>query len=265
MRTGGFGFDRQFGYSVPAQQRDPDPLGSYLAQLEARGQLESAWYLPATNPSQYLTLSGANVTTWAASHGAHKVDFTEATNRPQWDATLFNNKGGVTFNGTTQYLTNASSIAAWPGASADFFMFLAVRNDLAAATGGAVRWFAYGEADTDQERYIGRFSNNVGLGEIGGTFLIGATGGAATGAHTLGLQIDVGGTSALFIDGVQDITAATATAPLTQSRARLGASAGSGVPGTFLTGAIVCAAVLGPTAVLDNLKALDALARARLS
>lgn len=239
---------------------DPDPLGTALAALEAAEKLVCAWYLPAPNPSQYLTLSGSDVTTWAAAYGTQKVDVTEATNKPVYDATLYSNKGGVTFDGTNDLLTGTGNVTNWPADTDDLYMLAAGTNSSALATKSI---FAYGT--NSALRYIGKSIEapymQAALTTISGT----ASSFPSGSSHTVGGVFDIGGTSVPYLDGVASgAGASTATAALTLSRVRLGAGANSTAT-LFWQGSISCAAILNSTASLSDFTALEALMRARVT
>lgn len=239
---------------------DPDPLGTYLAALEAAGKLVCAWYLPAPNPSQYLTLSGANVNGWTAAYGTQKVDLAMETAAPQWDATLFSNKGGVTFNGTTQRLfATGGNLSSWPDANTDLYMLAAVAG---VVTSGAKRVFSYGAATTTS-RSIGNTVGPVIQASAGSSTITGA--GSLTGAHTIGVVFDIGGNSQVYLDGVADGVAVSTAAPaLTATNVRIGASAAASAS-QFFFGNVACVAILGPTASLTDFTNLEALMRARVT
>lgn len=238
---------------------DPDPLGTNLAALDAASKLVCAWYLPAASPSSPLTLVGADVTLWVASYGSQKVSLAGVTgvSAPQWDATLFSNKGGVTFNGTTQFVEGTGNVVNWPTSTDDFYMLAGARND---SVGGFRRGFSFGDAGTS--------SRNLGVNGTAISMLVGATSvagsGSTAGANTVGAFVDMGGTSAVYLNGSSDGTASTASGNLTLTRVRLGANANAS-PTQFWSGAIVCAAILNSTASLSDFTTLEALIRARLS
>lgn len=244
-----------------------DCLLNQLVRLETEAKLVSSWFLPLKNPTQYLTLDGSNnVGTWAAAYGSQKVDLSEATNKPVYDGTLYTNRGGVTFNGTTQSLVGTGNVTNWPDASTDLYMLMAGRNDLAGAASGARRGFGYGDADTAAVRIVGRItSGNTNRGLFGAGNAVAVVGTVDfSGSHTVGASFDIGGTSRLYTDGVSDGTASTATATLTLSRVRMGA-APSTVAANFWQGAIVAAAVLNSTATLADFLELEAAMRSRIT
>lgn len=237
---------------------DPDPLGTALAALEAAGKLVCAWYLPAASPSSTLTLSGADVTAWNASYGTQKVDLASETAAPQWDATLFSNKGGVTFNGSTQRLLGTGNVTNWPPDTDDLYMLVAVASVASASTRRA---FAYGNTTTST-RAIGNTVGPVPSSIVAATVVNGVS--TISGGSTVGLVCDIGGTSAIYLNGVSDGTASTASGALTISRVRLGASA-AGSASQFFQGTISCAAILNSTASLSDFTSLEALMRARVT
>jgi hypothetical protein len=243
-----------------------DALELMLSDLATAGKLVSAWFLPLADPGQYLTLNGANVEGWAASHGTHPVDLAFETAAPQWDATLFSNKGGATFNGTDQCLMGDDiNILSWPGATDDLWMLVAVRQDIDGAAAGATRALSYGSTAATT-RGIGRStstSTNRVSAIMGASGILGATA-DLSGAHTIGLHVDIGGTSTAYVDGVADGTVATATAALTVLRVRLGASALASAS-QFWSGAIVGGAILNATASGTDFTDLEALFDARIS
>lgn len=236
----------------------PDALATSLAALEAAGKLVCAWFIPLNNPTQYFTLSGANVNAWNAAYGTQKVNLAVETAAPQWDATLFSNKGGVTFNGTTQRLLGTGNVTNWPDATADLYMLSAGRNDASSGLRGP---FAYGDSSSTSRNLRVNGVTSISA-QAGITGVVGAS--AVNGAHTLGVLWDMGGTSAVYLDGVSDGTAATASASLTNTRVRIGALAPSTANG-FWQGPIVAAAILNSTASLTDFTALEALMRARLT
>lgn len=268
----GFGLGRPFGFG-PALARNPrgaavgDQLAIALATLETAGKLVSAWFLPTADPAQYLALDGSNnVGTWTAAYGTQKVDLSEATNKPVYDATLFGNKGGVTFNGTNQCLTGTGNVSNWPDATSDLYMIMAGRNDLAGGTAGAIRGFTYGESAGNLVRYVGRISSggeNRALLSAAATTAVGVTN-MGSSPHTIGAFFDIGGTTRLYLDGVSDGSASTATAGLTLTRVRIGANAAAS-PASFWQGPISCFAVLNSTASLNDFLALERLMRGRLA
>ncbi len=235
-----------------------DALGDKLASLEAASKLVCAWYLPASNPARDLTLVSTAVQGWAAAYGTQKVNLAELTTPPTWDATLFSNKGGVVFDGTDDCLTGTGNVTNWPDNTADLYMLAGVRND---ATASIRRAFSYGDTATTT-RALGSSANTAISAIAGSTAITGAS--VLAGAHTIGVFFDIGSNSAVYLDGVSDGTAATASANLTRTRVRLGASA-IGTPTQFFQGAIVCAAILHSTATLTDFTDLEALMRARLS
>ncbi len=246
-----------------------DDLDLILAAGESEGWLVSSWFLPLADPDQYLTLNGANVNEWAAAYGTFKSDMVAATpdtNVPQWDSTLYGSKGGLTFNGSTQFLVDDGlNVANWPTDAQDMMMLAAVRQDSAGATVGSTAAFAYG-AGTNLSRIIGRTSVsstnrtriNAGANAASGSVV------DFSGSHTIGGIFDIGGNTTAYIDGAADGVVASATAALTQSRARIGASA-AGTQNLFWNGAIVAVAILGPTATLTNFQDVESAMAGRLS
>lgn len=242
-----------------------DALDTKLAALETAASLVSSWFLPIADPDQYLTLNGANVEGWAAAYGTQKVDLAELTNPPQWDATLYSNKGATIYNGTSQSLTGTGNVTNWPGATDDLYMLVAARNDWDGATTTLKSAFAYGHTAGTADRTIGRNAsggvNHARLLAAGG-FATGASDSA--GSHTIGGKFDIGGNSTVYLDGVSDGTGVTAVAALTLNRVRIGATS-SATAGGFWQGAIVAAAILNSTASDQDFLDLEALMRARLS
>lgn len=236
-----------------------DVLDAALAALEAAGKLVSAWFLPLSDPDQYLTLAGASVNGWAAAYGSQKVDFAAETSAPQWDATLFSNKGGVTFNGTDQRMLGGGNVSNWPDNTADLYMLVACK----AAGTGVRRALSYGDTATTA-RAIGITAATplaqltAGSSSVNGTTAFGANG------RTIGAAVDVGGTSAVYLDGVSEATVATAGPALTRTRVRLGASPAVSAL-NFWSGSIVAAAILNSTASLSDFTSLEALMRARVT
>ena len=242
------------GGSAPAG----DALADALAALEGAGKLVCAWFLPSATPSQYLTLSGADVNGWDAAYGTQKVNLAVETAAPQWDATLFSNKGGVTFDGTTQRLLGTGNVTNWPPDTDDLYMLVAVASVANVATRRA---FAYGSSASVM-RAIGNSSGPVATAIAGTNSASGAS--TISGGATIGFVCDIGGTSAVYLNGASDGTVATASASLTLLRVRLGASAAS-TASQFFQGTISCAAILNSTASLSDFTALEALMRARVT
>jgi hypothetical protein len=244
-----------------------DDLATLLAAQEASGVLVSAWFLPTAAPAQHLTLAGATVTGWAAAYGTAKIDFAELTNPPAWDAALFSNKGGVVFDGTNDCLTGTVAPAAWPDSLTDCWMIVAARNDTAGATAGSKALIDCGDGlDNRQLRRTSVSSTNRASARAG-LGIVPASTGTFSGAHTVAGHFDSASpnlTASVYLDGVQDGTATAAEPTFTQTRVRLGANSAAS-PALFFQGAIVAAAVLGPTAVLQDMLDLEALMRARLS
>lgn len=238
-----------------------DVLAAVLAELEGNGKLVSAWFLPLADPDQYLTLDTTNVTTWAAAYGTQKVDLTEATNKPSWDATLFSNKGGVVFDGTNDLLTGTGNVTNWPGATDDLYMIVAARQDRASGTAGNNMALSYGANAV--YRYVGRTTTNRARCAATASAISGATADAFTGAHGVAAHFDLGGTSRLYLDGVSEGTVASTTEALTLTRVRMGALSDN-TPAGFWSGAIVAAAVLNSTASVSDFLQLESLMRARL-
>ncbi len=239
---------------------NPDALGTALAALEAAGKLVSAWYLPDPNPAQYLTITPAtnDVALWTAAYGTQKVDLAVEVAAPQWDATLFSNKGGVTFNGTTQRLLGTGNVVNWPDASTDLYMGAAIS---VAAPTGVRRALSYGST-ASSTRALGNTSGPVMTATVGTTALTGAS--TISGGSTLGLVCDIGGTSAVYLNGVSDGTASTASGALTISRVRMGASVVS-TASQFFQGTLAGGFILGPTATLTDFTTLLALYQARVT
>lgn len=240
-------------------QRVPD-LEEYLARLDAEGKVISAWVLPRADPDQYLTVETGAVATWAAAYGAQKTDLSEATNRPAWDATLFNNKGGVVFDGTNDILSGTGNIANWPDATSDFYLLAGARQDLDSGTAGNRVAFGYG--GTTNNRYVGRTSSNLPRLAATTTSLNGTS--TFAGAHTVGGHFDIGGTTSIYFDGKREGGVTTTTAALTLTRVRMGAIADN-TPVFFWSGAIVAAAALYPTTTVQEFQALAAAMQARMT
>lgn len=240
---------------------DPDALKTMLAALEAASKLVCAWYLPIADPDQYLTLNGANAEGWAAAYGTQKVDLAFETAAPQWDATLYSNKGALTFNGTDQRLLGTGNVTNWPANTDDLYMLVALRSD---GTGTTTRnVFSYGSSATVYRR-LG-IVDSTGLKSffsLSGTTAVGST--TISGSHTVGGLGDIGGTSAVYLDGVSNGTISSVSASLTRTRVRLGAGAAAAAS-AFWSGAISCAAILNSTASLQDFLDLEAQMRARLS
>lgn len=259
MRFGGFGLTEQFGFSIPTENPG-DPLLDLFVQMEAQAKLVAGWFLPLANPAQHLTLNGAAVEAWAAAYGTQKVTLAEVTNPPSWDATLFNGKGGVVFDGTNDMLTGTGNVTNWPDATSDLYMLAATRQDVASGTAGNRVALNYGA--NSEWRYVGRTTTN--RTRIAATAAaVNGTGTSFSGAHTVGAFFDLGGTSAIYFDGAADGTGATASGALTLTRVRMGAVTDN-TPGFFWQGAIVAAAVLNSTATLADFLQLEAVMRGRL-
>lgn len=260
MRRGfgfsGFGFNASNGLIAAAAAPVTDALGAALLALQTAGKLVSSWYLPQGNATQYLTLVGANVNLWSAAYGTQKVDLAVEVAAPQWDATLFSNKGGVTFDGTTQRLLGTGLVTNWPIDTDNLWMIVAVNR-----TGGAATRRAFGYGDTNS-RYLGSTATPAAVAGYAGNLLVGAT--TYAGARTFGSNIIPAGTSTVYLDGVADNTAATASAALTNTRVRMGASTNTSAS-LFWQGTIACAAVLNSTATLADFTNLEALMRARIT
>lgn len=259
-RLGG-SFGRPFGASSGDGVAEDFAM---LATLASQGKVVSAWILPTADPDQYLTLNGASVEGWAAAYGTNKVDLAEVTHPPQWDATLFSNKGGVTFNGTNQCLTGTGLVTNWPGATDDLWMLAAARQDALAADSGIRYAISYGA--TNQRREIGRIDNSprnaVFLNVTGNGFYDSV--GNFSGAHTAGALIDIGGTSNVYLDGTAAAGSTGLSGALTLTRVRMGAIADTAAA-KFWSGAIAAAAVLNSTAVLGDFLALESEFRSKLS
>lgn len=239
-----------------------DELETMLAALEAAGKLVSAWFLPLADPDQYLTLNGANVEGWAAAYGSQKVNFAFETAAPQWDATLYSNKGGVTFNGSTQrMLVTGGNVANWPADTDDLYILAAGRNDASNTVGRYM--LGYGDSIV-AGRHVGK-NNHAGFATANAISAAGTANGFAQGtSRTVGAVYDLGGNLNLYVDGASQASAALASAAMTRTRARLGAHTNSSAGG-FWQGRIVAAAILNSTATLTDFTDLEALMRARLS
>jgi hypothetical protein len=244
-----------------------DALATLLAAQEASGKLFAAWFLPTAAPAQHLTLVGATVTGWAAAYGTAKIDFAELTNPPAWDATLFGGKGGVVFDGTNDCLTGTVAPSAWPDGATDCWMIVAARNDTAGATAGTKALIDYGDGAANRALRRTSVTSTNRASARAGVGILPASTGTFDGAHTVGGHFDSVApnlTATVYLDGVQDGTATAAEPSLIMTRVRLGASSAAAAS-VFFQGAIVAAAVLGPTAVLQDMLDLEALMRARLS
>lgn len=262
------------GLGLPITMRGPAPvaagpaaddLDTMLAALEGAGKLVSAWFLPLADPDQYLALTGANVTQWTAAYGSSKADMLAGGGtEPQWDAALFSNKGGLTFNGTSQCFVT-SSISGWPDDASDVYLLAGVRQDRTGSVAGSHYAIGYGNGTN-----LSRLSGRTGVSNVnrtrtnaGANAVSGATA-DFSGAHTIGAHFDIGGTTTVYFDGAAEATVATATAALALQQARIGANAAL-TAASFWQGAIVAAAILNSTATLTDFTDLEALMRARLS
>lgn len=240
-----------------------DPLETMLAELETAGKLLSAWYLPLAEPTRYLTLDGPNVIGFAAPFGTQKCDLAELTNPPQWDATLFGGKGGLTFDGLAQCLTGTTNVANWPGTNDTLSMLAAVRQDRASGVAGTLHALTYG-ATGSSYRAIRR-ENLSSISRAAAALPTNATSAAVfNGAHTVGGRWTNGATTRAYIDGVNTTSGSATPSALTLTRVRIGASAAA-VVSSFWEGAIACAAILGPTASEADFLALEAVMRTRIT
>lgn len=241
-----------------------DDLEELLIELEEDGKLICAWFLPLDDPDQYLTLNGANVEGWAAAYGTQKVNLAYETAAPQWDASLFDDKGGVAFNGSTQRLVGTGgALANWPDASADLYMGAGVQITNAGAT-GIRRILSYGSTSTTT-RGLGTTGTIPTLavativGSAGDTL---ASAFPVPSAHAIGLQCDIGGTSHAYVDSTTGAGTSTASGGLTLTRVCMGRSAGSATQ--FFWGDTAGAFVLNSTASLQDFLDLMAQYAARV-
>ena len=246
-----------------------DPLAEALEAGETAGWLVSSYFLPLDDPDQYLTLAGADVSLWTAAYGTQKVDLAVETAAPQWDATLYSSKGGVTFNGTTQRLLGTGNVTNWPPSTDDLWLVVACRQDLAGSDATNRVAFEYGgnTAGTPRVRGVRRVqsgANNRLSIHVGNTAVSGAS--DFSGSHVVGGKIDIGGTSFPYFDGVADSAGtATASAALNLTRVRMGARADPVAASGFWSGAVVAAAVLNATATQTNFDDLTDLFAERLT
>lgn len=250
-----------------ASRRQPAPGFDMLNSLNAQGKVLSSWILDLVIPSTYLTLAGANVTGWTAALGLQKVNLAELTNPPQWDATLFSNKGGVTFDGVAQVLNgpfNTGNVLNWPGSAEQYGIVVACRNDFAADGSGLLKAaFGYGggniisprsraagitlQATTIPSAFFCSSGLSVGANNV-------------SGAAVLSIFSVPGGATTVYVNGVSAIVLANPS----QLIATPQASMGSIIGGNFWKGPVACAAVLGPTVTEVDVLALSAEFGARV-
>lgn len=117
-----------------------------------------AWWDAQNIPS--LTLSGSNVSAWADRKGGLVASQATGANQPVWSASARNGKAGVTFNGTTTFLSGNSSTL--PSGSSPSSIYVAGFLNSAAVTEFA---FTYGNASSLNWRVV---FNAATTGNIGG-------------------------------------------------------------------------------------------------
>jgi len=101
-----------------------------------------------------LTLSGASVTTWTDIVGGYAPTQSNAGFKPQWSATSFNNRPGITFDGTDDYLELAS--VPFPVDANPCEIWVLVSQSALAADTASRTIFAYGSSASTGTRRTSR-------------------------------------------------------------------------------------------------------------
>lgn len=244
-----------------------------LTALAGANKIVSAWILPHDDPSRDLILNGANVEGWVAAFGTFPVTVTQNTTDlyPQWNATLYGDKGGVVFDGIDDYLESTTGIDSWPGTDTNVSLLSACRNDLPTASSGFVLSYGNGSSTT---REIGKQNTGMNPSRAVARFArpaipfnttISGTTVLFDGSHTVGLRLIINGTSTLYVNGVSDGTASTTTSAASLTRIRIGA-ASAPIPGTTIwNGVVSAAAILNSTATLQDFLDLEVEFRSRVT
>jgi hypothetical protein len=102
-----------------------------------------AWWDSSTG----VALSGASVTSWTDKVGSLAPAQGTAASQPQYSATSFNGKPGISFDGTADHLT-VSSVGSLPTGTAQLDMYAVVDQQATDTT--ARRLFGYGAGNDAQ-------------------------------------------------------------------------------------------------------------------
>jgi hypothetical protein len=247
-----------------------DNLKTQLDTLDAASKIISAWYLPRANPTQYLTLNGSiQVTQWTASHGTNKLNLTEATNPPPYDGTAFGGKGGVTFNGTSNRLSNnAGPFTGWPGSATPFYFVAGARNDIAGTVAGLTAAATIGNSST--YKMLGRLSasnvNRVHMRDQVTAINQGVIG-AFSGAHAASAYFSTTANACdCWTDTTDEGAGGTSSSTFTLAEVVMGhkPTGFAGGP-NFWNGAICCLVVANNTLTAGDLTNLQSAIISRLS
>lgn len=184
-----------------------------------------------------LTLASGLVTTWAPKIGAGNYTQATTTNKPAYDATGFNGRPCVTFDGVDNFMAQASGVGPFPtGASIDHEIFILEQNDTADADTAGDIFFTFGGAT---QATCVRMSRAVSGGNMRRTFSVGsgAAGVVATETtvaravpHLFSARIYAGG-AAMAVDKRAEQVISVAHS-ISSSRARLGSSEATS-PGSY--------------------------------
>lgn len=112
-----------------------------------------------------ISLAGSNVAVWTDKSAAFGVAQTTGTNQPTYSSTAVNNRPGVVFDGTDDFLTNAGTPSKVAAGQAREWWFLGTQTR-AVSTGGTHVAVRQGSAITSAAQ-IGRTIDNAVAGFVG--------------------------------------------------------------------------------------------------
>lgn len=235
----------------------PLPPFTVLPALAAAGGVISAWVLDAAiagaTPAS-VTLSGSNVSGWAAAYGTIPVNFINGTVPPVWDASQFGNYGGLVFNGAATNQMTGTPITGFPDGSTDCWLLAAGWNNAS----GVATLFGYGGGigASIRKRLLTLSTSDVLTVQEGANSSVVTSATPKTGAFTFGAQIRAAGNTTIYSNGVAVFTAASPVHTVTMSATFLGLT---------WSGVIANAAILSGSVVEADFLSLEAEFRSRIA
>jgi len=192
-----------------------------------------------------LTLSGANVTTWADLVGGYAA--TQATSgfKPAWSASGFGSRAGINFDGTDDYLEFASP--PFPAGSAGSEIWVLVRQDALAADTTTRQAAGYGSSGNTMRQIERVVTSGVNRARS-------RTGDGASGVFAANASIDFSGyhlaraafsptQTSFALDGTA-LVSSSVVPGTTATRLRIGAGSSTS-PSGFWQGSINAVLVTG--------------------
>lgn len=233
--------------------------GELATPLEIMGANLVAWW--NADEAGSITTTGAGVSSWLDEIGSYDLAQATDDDRPVWSASSFNGRGGVTFDGTSDFLKIGSTPAALPIGSDTSEIWAICDQERLAADTGAGDLFNYGATSATGARRLRRVvSGGVNAVQI-----------SANGTSNTNTAVDFSGRHYLrgaFVNGAQhpDIDGnigGDGAVVLSSTGAQVTMGASVAATGFFYDGIVHQVFILDATPDAGQLAALNAYCAAR--